>query len=106
MIIGPTENAGMAKRVNAAQAKARLSALMAAVAYGGERYIIERRGKPLAALVSVAELEQLEQEAPGTRRPTGFLAMAGAWRGLMDDAEIDEMVAHVYAERERDLAAQ
>jgi prevent-host-death family protein len=92
----------MVKRVNAAQAKAHFSALMAAVAYGGERYIIERRGKPLVALVSVDELERLEKEAAGTKRPAGFLAMAGAWRGLMDDAEIDEMVASIYTERERD----
>jgi prevent-host-death family protein len=31
------------------------------VAYAGERVVLERRGKPLAALVSIADLELLER---------------------------------------------
>jgi prevent-host-death family protein len=31
------------------------------VAYGGERIILERRGKGVAALVSIADLELLEE---------------------------------------------
>ena len=70
----------MAKRVSAAEAKARLSALSAEVAYGGQHVIIERRGTPLVALVSVSELELLEQgrgdlgAAPGSSRPRRRLA--------------------------------
>ena len=51
----------MATRVSVAQAKAELSALMAAVAYQGQRVVIERRGKPMAALVSVDDLEQIDK---------------------------------------------
>ena len=51
----------MQTAASAAQAKAHLSDLMAQVAQGGEHYVIERRGKPLAALISVDDLERLEQ---------------------------------------------
>ncbi len=51
----------MVKKTSAAQAKAQFSALMAEVAHGGKRVVIERRGKPLAALVSVSDLELLEE---------------------------------------------
>ena len=59
----------MAKRVSAAQAKAQLSALSAEVAYGGEHVVIERRGKPLVALVSIADLELLGQSGEIAERP-------------------------------------
>ncbi len=46
----------MSKRIKAAEAKAHFSALIAEVAFGSARYVIERRGKPMAALVHVEEL--------------------------------------------------
>jgi prevent-host-death family protein len=42
--------ANMAEKIRVTEAKAHLSALMARVGYGGERFVIERRGRPLAAL--------------------------------------------------------
>jgi hypothetical protein len=42
--------------------EARLSALMARAGYGGERFVTERRGRPLAALVGVENLGRLEGE--------------------------------------------
>ena len=92
----------MADKVSAAQAKAQLSALVAEVAYGGKRFIIERRGKPLAALVSLADLKRLEQDRARALRPLGALALVGAWAELGNE-EIDALVAHIYAEREKDL---
>ena len=91
----------MTKKVSAAQAKAHLSDLMAKVAYGGEQYVIERRGKPLAALVSVADLERLRREAATSTNPRGALALAGAW-SVLDEAELDALMADIYAERARD----
>src|SRR3954470_11223832 len=92
----------MTQRVSVAQAKAQLSALMAQAAYGGQHIIIERRGKPLAALISVDELERLEEPAkttPSVQIPPWI----GAWGDLMTDEEIDTFIADVYAARERDL---
>ena len=91
----------MATRVSVAQAKAELSALMAAVAYQGQRVVIERRGKPMAALVSVDDLEQIDGERATSARPRGALALIGAW-GDLDDREIEAMVADIYAAREQD----
>jgi prevent-host-death family protein len=59
----------VAKEVRVTEAKAQLSALMARAGYGGERFLIERRGEPLAALVGVENLERLEGDVPW--RPLG-----------------------------------
>lgn len=91
----------MATRVSAAHAKAHLSALASAAAFGNERIIIERRGKPLAALVSVSDLERLEAGGTAASRPRGALALVGAWREV-DDEEMDTLVEAIYAEREKD----
>ena len=63
--------------------------------------MIERRGRPLAALVSMDELKRLEEEEADVVRPPGFLALIGAW-GELGDAEIDAMIADIYAAREQD----
>ncbi len=89
----------MTKKVSAAQAKAQFSALVADVARGGEYVIIERRGKPLAALVSIEELKRLEKYQATSAKPQGALALTGAWREV-EDAEVDSLIAHIYAERE------
>lgn len=91
----------MVKRVSAAQAKAQLSALAAEVAYGGQHVIIERRGKPLVALVSVGDLERLEQDRATSARPQGALALAGAWREV-NDKDLESLVEDIYAAREQD----
>lgn len=91
----------MAKNVSAAQAKAHLSALVAEVAYGGKHVVIERRGKPLAAIISISELEFLEQGQATSARPQGALALAGAWREV-EDEEWDAFIAEIYDRREQD----
>lgn len=92
----------MAEKIRATEAKAHLSALMARVGYGGEKFIIERRGKPLAALVGVEDLERLEEERAGsTGRPLGAIAFVGAW-GEAEEKDFDAVLDEVYAERGRD----
>jgi len=54
-----------AGRVGTHEAKTHLSEYINRVRYGGERVVIERHGKPVAALVSVEDLERLEKEGPG-----------------------------------------
>lgn len=68
-------------RVGIAKAKNILSALVNRVAFGGERIILESRGSPKAALVSLEDLRQLERVSH--QRPTRsqrLLALAGADR--------------------------
>ena len=48
--------------INVADARKNFSELMAQVAYAGKRVIIERRGKPMMALVSIEDLWRLEEQ--------------------------------------------
>ncbi|MFD2690034.1 type II toxin-antitoxin system Phd/YefM family antitoxin [Streptomyces phyllanthi] len=53
----------MAYEIPVTQARAELADLINRVVYGGERVVVTRHGKPLVALVSAADLEQLEKAA-------------------------------------------
>lgn len=50
----------MTIKVGALEAKNKFSELMETVAYTKQRVLVERRGKPMAAIVSVADLARLE----------------------------------------------
>ena len=91
----------MAEKVRVTEAKAHLSELMARVGYGGERFVIERRGRPLAALVAVEDLERLEK-GDSTSRSVGAIGLVGAW-GEAEEPEVDAVLEEIYAERERDM---
>lgn len=90
------------RHVSVAEAKARLSALLAAVAHGGARFVIERHRTPVAALVTIDDLARLHAAEPASARPRGALALAGLW-GDLDEAALDAVVTDIYAERARDL---
>ena len=75
--------------------------MAAEVANGGQRVVIERRGEPLAALVSLGDLERLEADGPTSQQPQGALALAGAWREV-DDEVIESLVEDIYAQRRQD----
>ncbi len=51
----------MSRKIGLAKARDELSEVVNRVAYSGERYVLERRGKPLAALISADEYEGLIQ---------------------------------------------
>ena len=85
----------MAETINVADAKKRLSELMSRVAYNQERFLVQTRGKPMAALVSAEDLALLEEQkipAPG------LLAAAGA---CADFDEFDLMIENIYVQRGR-----
>ena len=91
------------RHLGVAEAKGTFSAMIEGVQHRGERYVIERHGKPAAALVSVEELERLEAQRPSPQGMTGGLGLIGMWRGVLSDEEIDDMVAAIYADRENDI---
>lgn len=95
----------MVKRIGASEAKAHFSELLARAGFSGERFLVERRGKPLAALVGAEDLKRLEGEggSGAGSRPRGAMALVGAWGDLVDDAEIDAMLEDVYAARGEDF---
>ena len=90
----------MNTKVSTAQAKAELSALITDAA-NGRRVVIERRGRPLAALVGMEDLELIERETPASSHPQGALVLIGAW-GELDDDELDALVSDIYAQRLKD----
>ena len=88
----------MAETISVTDAKNRLSELMRRVSYNRERFLVQRRGKPMAALVSAEDLVMLEQqEAPAQ----GLLAAAGACADFDDFDDFDLMIENIYVQRDR-----
>ena len=100
--------------INVAEAKSRFSELISRAATG-ERFIIQRRERPVAALIGTAELERLERTSRAARRLALALgqseaildkieqrdlhpAMAafGLWR---DEADLADLTDEIAAER-------
>lgn len=65
----------MVKRVNALKARQNLGQLLEEVYYKGNQYIIERAGRPLAAVVPLWQLEAREE-----RRERLFGMIERVWR--------------------------
>lgn len=63
-------------KVSVAEAKSHLSELIAKSAHGKERFVITRRNRPVAALVSLEDLRILEQH----QQREGLVAVAGKWQ--------------------------
>ena len=53
----------MERTIGMAEAKSKLAELVGQVKYGGDHFVLERRGQPMAVLVSVAEYERLQMQA-------------------------------------------
>ena len=89
--------------ISVAHAKAKFSALLEGVLHRGERYVIERHGREVAALVRPSELERLIQEGPLAEQPAGAMALVGLWHEVPDE-EIDAMLARLRGARDGDRA--
>jgi prevent-host-death family protein len=61
--------------IGVAEAKRRFADVLGSVRYQGERYVVERNGTPMAALVPLSDLPGASEQ---TERP-GFLALVGAF---------------------------
>jgi prevent-host-death family protein len=69
--------------VSVAEAKSHLSELIAKSSYNNEKFIITRRNKPVAALVSIDDLRIIEQY----EQRKGLASLAGKWKGFEEVAE-------------------
>jgi prevent-host-death family protein len=102
--------------ISISEAKSRFSEFLSRAA-SGERFVIVRRSRPLAALISAAELERLERSVEITRRLAQSLgqspkvleeieagkvhpAMAafGLWK---EEEDLDNLEAQIIANRRR-----
>jgi len=87
----------MIEEVAVADAKARLSELLRRVGRG-ERFVVARRGTPLAALVP------LDQVAQPSDEPSGLAAIAGALADWDDLTKVvDELICARRAARDREV---
>ena len=90
--------------INVAEAKSRFSELISRAATG-ERFIIQRRERPVAALIGTTDLERLDRTSHAARR----LALAlGQGEAILDKIERRElhpaMAAYGLWRDETDLA--
>ena len=69
----------MSRNVSIAEAKARLSVCVRE-AEQGQPIMITRHGKPVAALVAAADLDQLERLRKAGPQ-SGLASLAGGWNG-------------------------
>ena len=100
----------MAERILASEARRRLPELMGRAGYGGERFILERRGQPMAAVVSLEDLTWLEvAEANGAlpgpnwqtalEEATAFRRRVLARRGGVPGPDAAELLRELREER-------
>ena len=69
--------------ISVASAKSRFSELIAKSGYARERFIITRRNKPVAALVSLEDLKIIEQH----EERQGLASVIGKWKGFEEVGE-------------------
>ncbi len=72
-----------ATSISIAKAKSHISELIAKSQFSHERFIITKRDKPVAALVSLDDLKILEQY----EEKQGLAAIAGKWKGFDEVAD-------------------
>lgn len=79
-----------ARPISIADVKRGFADVLGAVRHRNQRFVIERRGTPIAALVPLEDLARLEDDAT----PRGFLALTGAFGDAPGFSDVlDEVVA-------------
>lgn len=91
----------MTTTFNTAEVKARLSELVGRVILNHERLVVLRRGKPVAALVSIEDLHRLEalDAADTSHEDLNVHPVMRAFGGWADRQDLDELVDEIYAIR-------
>jgi prevent-host-death family protein len=69
-----------AKRINAGKARVNFGQMLNEVYYKGDRFIIERDGRPMAAVIPLSELETL-QKIQNQPKPGSDIVKARTRRG-------------------------
>lgn len=93
----------MEKHISSAEAKARFRAVLDDVVHHGERYVVERHGEAVAAIVRVEELDRLPRKRPAGAggNAIGAMALVGLWHGVSDE-EVDSFIADIHESRAQD----
>ncbi|MBU0512596.1 MAG: type II toxin-antitoxin system prevent-host-death family antitoxin [Chloroflexi bacterium] len=78
--------------LNTAEAKSRFSELLSRTS-AGERFIIQRRERPVAALINVEELSQMERASQTARRLAEALGQSGDLLNQIDSGQVHSAMA-------------
>lgn len=81
--------------ISIAEAKMHISELVAKSQHSKQRFILTRRAKPVAALVSLEDLKWLEQR----EERQGLAAIVGCWQHT---EELDEVLSDLHNLRNMD----
>jgi prevent-host-death family protein len=73
----------MPKSISVADVKRDFSAVLHDVSSGHEHFVINKKGRPMAAMVSVEDLNMIEAQQRGVKGK-GLLAAIGAWEDFDD----------------------
>lgn len=84
----------MTKKIGVAEVKKQFSTLISEVSLKGEHFIIEKKGRPMAAVISVKDLDRMGE--PKEQRRKGLLAAIGAWEEFDD---FEKVVVEIYKGR-------
>ncbi len=81
----------MSESYDVADAKSRFSELLNRAAFSRERFLIRKRGRPVAAIVSTEDLARLESDrgSEGLRAAAGALAEHDDWSTIMEEVVHD-----------------
>jgi antitoxin (DNA-binding transcriptional repressor) of toxin-antitoxin stability system len=85
------------KNIGVAEVKKHFSEVMSQISQVGEQFIIEKKGKPMAAMVGLKDLEMIERSVKKGKK-NGLLAAIGAWE---DFEELDKVIKDIYLKRKR-----
>lgn len=73
----------IALTISIADVKARISEIVAKSQHAQQRFLLTRRAKPVAAIVSLEDLQWLQQR----EERQGLAAIAGKWQGFEEVAQ-------------------
>ena len=88
----------MTKSIGVAEIKRQFSQVVSEVSLKGKHFIIEKKGKPMVALVNIKELELIESHEKEENEKRGLLATIGAWE---DFDGFETVIKDIYKKRKK-----
>lgn len=85
----------MTKSMGVAELKKHFSEIMSEISLKGEHFIIERKGKPVAVMVSIEDFDTIKRRGKKEEKK-GLLAAVGAWE---DFYGLDRVIEDIYKKR-------
>jgi len=96
-LITKEKGIAMAKNLGVAEVKKSFSTVISRVSLQVEHFVIEKKGKPVAALVPVQDLQKIADVV--RKKPNkGLLAAIGAWEDFPD---LEKTIDAIYGQRKK-----